>query len=368
MSPKRTSKKKRTAPRAAKPGASEEEPGAPGWDAIDAALRAEHGDAEPLHWAPDLPAALGGKDPLDGISAHRGDEPRHWHLVTYGFSELYAKETDDPDTSGFGFELTLRLPRGAREKRPPVWTLSFLQNLGRYVFRSGNGFAPGHHMNLNGPIVLGSDTAIRAAAFVEDPRLGSIDTPNGRVRFLQVVGLTLDELQAGQAWDTSKLLAVLADRDPLLVTDVARRSILEDPKLRRRVEAGTARDGSSQDGAFVNGLSWERAGKRTTIRLGAVTITNIVSLLRGRTLFGREFFVDGPDHGLLVRPARGKPSCKIEDGALVLRLDDATARELAGALAPRRGEHRLAHLPGVTVEVFPTEITDADGRVVEVVG
>lgn len=362
---KKKKKKKKTGATSRTLAASE----APGWDAIDAALRAEHGDVEPLHWALDLPAALGGRDPLDGISAYRvHGPPRHWHLVTYGFSELFAKETDDPATSGFGFELTVRLPRGARERRPPVWVLSFLQNLGRYVFRTGNGFAPGHHMNLNGPIVLGSDTAIRAAAFVEDPRLGSIDTPNGRLRFLQVVGLTLDELQAGQAWDTAKLLEVLAGRDPLLVTDVGRASLLDDARLRRRVEAGTRRDGSSQDGTFVNGLSWARRGKRTTIRLGAVTITNIVSLLRGRTLFGREFFVDGPDHGLLVRPARGKPSCKQEGSLLVLRLDEDSARELADALEPKRGEHRLARLPGVTVEVFPTEITDADGKVVDVVG
>ncbi|MDI9654077.1 suppressor of fused domain protein, partial [Burkholderia cenocepacia] len=53
---------------------------------------------------------LGGPDPLDGISVWRRAAPvPHWHFVTYGLSELYAKESDDPAVSGFGFELTMRV-------------------------------------------------------------------------------------------------------------------------------------------------------------------------------------------------------------------------------------------------------------------
>ena len=56
---------------------------------------------------------LGGNDPLDGISVYTAKEPiEHWHFVTYGFSELYEKETGDPENSGFGFELTFRLVKG----------------------------------------------------------------------------------------------------------------------------------------------------------------------------------------------------------------------------------------------------------------
>ena len=104
------------------------------------------------------------------------------------------------------FELTLRLARGAEEEAPPMWALNFLQNLARYVFKSGNVFAPGHHMNLNGPIALGRETAIQAIAFAADPELGARETPHGRVEFVRVVGLTIDELRAGVAWDTLKLL------------------------------------------------------------------------------------------------------------------------------------------------------------------
>ncbi len=135
---------------------------APGWDAIDGALRRLYVDQPPLHYGSVPPSFLGGRDVLQGLSAYRVADPRpHWHFVTYGFSELHAKETEDPAVSGFGFELTFRLA-GAGDTEPPPWALSLLQNLGRYVFSSGNGFASGHYLDLNSPIALGRETAIRA--------------------------------------------------------------------------------------------------------------------------------------------------------------------------------------------------------------
>jgi hypothetical protein len=51
---------------------------------------------------------LGGQDPLDGISVYWADAPvPHWHYITYGFSELYAKESSDAAASGYGFRADL---------------------------------------------------------------------------------------------------------------------------------------------------------------------------------------------------------------------------------------------------------------------
>ena len=113
--------------------------------------------------------------------------------------------------SGWGFELTFRLAHG-KEKQPPNWAINFLMNLGTYVRRSGNPFGAGHFMDLNGPICVGSDTAIRAIGFTPDPQLGSIDTPNGRVEFLQVVGLTTDEHDACSNWAHSRCSTCCANR------------------------------------------------------------------------------------------------------------------------------------------------------------
>ena len=132
------------------------EDAAPGWDAIDEALRPVYGTQEPTHWGTVIPWALGGPDPIRGISAYRSGRGRpHLHYVTYGFSELYEKESDDPDVSGFGFELTFRLAR-AQSAPPPNFVLGLLQNLGRYVFETGRRFGVGHSMPLNSPIELDS--------------------------------------------------------------------------------------------------------------------------------------------------------------------------------------------------------------------
>src|SRR5262249_54453591 len=153
-----------------------------------------------------------------GISAYRATDPvPHWHFVTYGFSELYAKESKDPAVSGWGFELTFRLTRGP-EETPPNWSINFLMNLGKYVRRSNNPFGAGNVMDLNGPIAWGTDTAIRAIAFTLDPQLETIDTPNGQVQFLQIVGLTLDEHAACGDWHTAPVLDLLREKNPLLIT------------------------------------------------------------------------------------------------------------------------------------------------------
>lgn len=76
---------------------------------------------------------------------------------SHGFSELYAKESDEPEVSGYGFELTFRLaiaPDTAADAEPPRWAMNFLQNLARYVFQSGNVFKDGDWMTANGPIAL----------------------------------------------------------------------------------------------------------------------------------------------------------------------------------------------------------------------
>ena len=87
---------------------------APGWDAIDEALAGAYGDQEPKHYGTIIKYSLGGPDPLDGVSVYEhAGPPAHWHYVSYGLSELYQKESEDLELSGWGIELTFRLVRGA---------------------------------------------------------------------------------------------------------------------------------------------------------------------------------------------------------------------------------------------------------------
>lgn len=194
---------------------------APGWDAIVSALERTYGTAVPMHFGTVVKWSLGGPDPLDGLSAYARTEPTpHWHIVSFGMSELHEKVSDLPERSGWGFELTFRPARAADERQPPAWALNLMQNLGRYVFESGNSFAAGDHIDLGGPIALDQPrTPIVAAGFAADPELPAIDTPHGSLAFLQIVGLTADEYDAargvahrGRPWPARGPASVAGDR------------------------------------------------------------------------------------------------------------------------------------------------------------
>jgi len=346
-----------------------EDDSAPGWDAIDAALARAYGGRPPdFHYGTAAPMRLGGDDPLDGISVYRvaGDNGGHWHYVTYGLSELYEKETDEADLSGFGFELTLRVARGD-ETEPPSWAIDFLQNLARYVFDTGNVLDVNHQFNTNGPIALGEDTRMQAVVVARDPSLPQLTTPFGRVDFLQLVGVTGDEYELLKDWGTEQLLAALAERDPLLVTDLRRPSLLDDPERAAELRARVERDGSSLGGVFVAHASFVRDGDRVTLELGAAAVDDVLRLLKGRTSFEREFFLKGDGAVMWVRPGT-RAQVAIEGDALTLTLDRASAEALRATLLPKRGSYRVPSLPQLTIAIVPSQIRDRDGKVIRVVG
>lgn len=339
----------------------------PGWDAINAALVPLYGDEEPLHWGTILRWRMGGPDPLDGVSAHRAaGPPPHWHYVSYGLSELYEKESDDPAVSGWGIELTFRLRRAPSDTTAPLWPVSLLQNLARYVFESGNVLYPGHHLDLNGPIALDEPTAIRAVAFTEDTQLGTIDTPNGSLGFVQVVGLTTDEYEAAQDWDTTELLKVVMSSEPLLITDLARSSVLADETTAIALRERIAADGSSMNGINADDVDWSVSGDRAEVTIGATVVPRLLRMLKGRLPFDRPFFVQGASKGIDVTPGDTFEAHVAGDGNLHLVLPPAETEVVLTTLRPIAGSYPVA--PGLTLVVRRSIITDQAGNEVEIIG
>ncbi|MGF7031355.1 hypothetical protein J2T17_002261 [Paenibacillus mucilaginosus] len=345
-----------------------------GWDAIDQAMSKLYGDQEEKHYGTMIPYSLGGPDPLDGISAYKAEQPLpHWHIVTYGFSELYEKESDDAEHSGYGFELTMRLKREETEEEPPGWALNLLQNMGRYVFRSGNVFRSGDYLDANGPICLGSDTRLTALAFVEDPELSAMDTPNGQVQFLQMVGITGDELEAMQTWNTLGVLETCEEQMPLYITDLARDSFMKNPAIAEVVQRGMERDGSNTGFLYVDQLGWEPAKKRllgrtpAVVRLGAKQAGIVGKMLAGRILKGKSLYMSGPDIQVVWEPGE-KPGFEEEEDEIRIKLDEASAAELSGKLQPKEGVIVLSSFKGMTLHIVPTHIKDQDGNIVSTIG
>lgn len=343
--------------------------GAPGWDAIDTALAPLYGDQEPRHWGTLVSYRFGGPDPLQGISAYVRTTPvPHWHFITYGFSDLYAKESD-AEMSGYGFELTFRLA-GDVTKDPPVWPIGFLQNLARYVFRTGNVFRPDEYLPLNGPITMDEPTLITDVIFAVDPELARIETPNGQVDFVQIVGVTSDEGRAGRRWRNAGLLAAMADRLPLWVTDLARGSFLGDREIARAISESLVREGSSSGHLMTDVLGWgAQPGEPgvTYVTVGARQTSDLLDLLPLRLPYDKPYVLSGPE--ARVTFSAGEADAVTVDGPeLTVTLTAETLRELLTQVVPRRGSYALPSWPGLVIHVLPSEITDPDGTVVEVIG
>ena len=236
--------------------------GTRGGDAIDAHLEGLVGGPADKHWKPGTSNRLRGATPLVDIAGWRIED--HWHLVTYGLSEMEEKQSPDKLVSGWGFELTVRVPLQAATPLPaaraaearadgaqtskarsagtgPEWAVDLLSNLAIYVWTYGHPFAAGDLIDLRGPVLpKDAKSPITGAVVVSDPGAEPLDGPFGRVEFLQIVGVTADELEACRSWDTAGLIGWLAKADGWLVTRPDRRSILAEPHRAAELDQLTA--------------------------------------------------------------------------------------------------------------------------------
>ncbi|MFR0676532.1 suppressor of fused domain protein [Dysgonomonas mossii] len=209
-----------------------DEDDAVGWLEIDKVVEGIYGDQKPRHYAPPVHYMVGGEDPLDGVSIYDSQKDMfHRHLVSYGMSELYYnEEAAGGEFSKWGFEFTFRLKPFAEDGDDPTWVVNLMNNLARYVIKSGKWFEEYHVIPANDPIRLDSTAEINivGVAFVSDPELGKIQTPHGEVSFLQMVGLTANEMNritsASSVYDeVKKVLDEMKTTNPLMITDLLRR-------------------------------------------------------------------------------------------------------------------------------------------------
>ncbi|WP_339306356.1 suppressor of fused domain protein [Paenibacillus sp. FSL R5-0519] len=346
-----------------------------GWDAIDKAIGELYGEQEPHHYGTSIPYMLGGPDPLDGISVYAVNTPMpHWHFVTYGFSELYEKEMQDASKSGYGFELTFRLTRSEGETDPPAWALNLLQNVGRYVFTSGNIFQPGDYMDANGPICLESDTLLTALSFIEDPDLPAISTPNGSVQFIQMVGITGRELEMIQTWNARGFLSACSNFMPKYVTDLMRNSYADIPSVVQAVEHGMEQDGSSTAFLFIQQLGWESPRKKMLIKtvpgklqLGAKQAVLVGTILRSRIPKGESLSLIGPETNILFEAGEA-PAVMESDKQVTLTVNTQIVEELVQNLRPVEGTFEIASLDHMLVQIVKTEIKNQEGHVIKTIG
>ena len=199
-----------------------------GWDAITAEFeRVYPGQTEPLHYGTILSWELGGKDPLNGISIYDGGD--YWHFVSYGLTELYEKECEDKEWSGFGFELTFKLKKGCydpeNEANELKAVVGILQQVARITFQKGEIFQNNEYLytGQTAGIDFEQKSALTGFICISDPTVNTLETPNGRVEFIELVGMTDAELKTLKSHDS---VAEIYKRLGSDVTDYNRSSIV----------------------------------------------------------------------------------------------------------------------------------------------
>jgi suppressor of fused-like protein len=179
-------------------------------DVVTARLEAMYPGLEPLHWSTVYRWSEGSDAALDGISIYRLESPPHWHYVSYGMST-------------WGFEFSFRVARGA-ETEPPQWPGPLLQQLGRYVYNTGEPFGPEHYVPWGGPITNVEPTALVAMVFAVDPVLGTVSVGGDPLTFLSPIGITQSEYEVCAQDRPEDVLADLLAGNPLGVIDLRRGS------------------------------------------------------------------------------------------------------------------------------------------------
>lgn len=177
----------------------EEELNMNGWNTIEESFSKLYPDQEnPLHYGTLISWQLGGNAPLEGISIYDGGD--YWHFVTYGLSELYEKETDHLDISGYGMELTLKLKKTnfSDEESELKGIYGILETIARLTFTQGEVFLPYEYLYTGQTqgIDVEMKSLITGFITIPEPMLNEIDTPNGKVKFVEFIGVTDAELQA----------------------------------------------------------------------------------------------------------------------------------------------------------------------------
>ncbi|XP_050082275.1 suppressor of fused homolog [Anopheles aquasalis] len=273
---------------------------------IERCLKIYPDQTNPLQVTTVLKYWLGGQDPLDYISMYHnaGDAerniPPHWHYVSFGMSDLHGDgRVHLADTSGgleprsgMGFELTFRLvkpPNASPDERPPTWPANLLQSLAKYVFQSGNRLCVGDNIPWRRPLdgrkvtVPGTAPSIQQMLIAEDPQLPRTETPFGWVDFLQIVGVTAEELEQASRWNGKGVLNMLA-KDPTtggpwLITQMDRsRSVFElFPETLRQLELDLEREGSDLAGVNAD-FTFKELAK------GALTTTTTTTSIKQEVL------------------------------------------------------------------------------------
>lgn len=319
---------------------------APGLDAINQALTSFYGQKPDKIFSENQLAGTGASA-LESISVYRSQADKsHWHYITFGFSELFEKESENAQMSGLGFELTFRLVASTNENQAPEWPFSLLNQLAQMIFENGIYLQPGSLIELPNSIrsVPSPAARIDSVLIARDLELGTINTINGRVDFLQAVGITEAEVGILKRWRGDKFIeSAKAKLGRLLLTDPGRESITEDPCMALKLEESITRDGTGDIVIDCPLAEWIFTYK-ASVSFGIDIVPKLKAQLLEGLSSNRDIVIRGSESKIVFRNGK-EANFKIENDVLILEVTESDAQAFLGQLQAIPSSYSLGNLP-----------------------
>ena len=329
---------------------------------IKSKLEMIYGDEDPLVFSPfDSPEF--GDAFLRGFEVYRSENGGpHWHYISYGFTDI-ANGSEEGS-----FELTFRLKQ--EDEHVPQWPFHLMNNIARYVSSADTGFSHGHYIDCNGPICLPSEgqtgTKLVALGFVIDEELGVLETKHGKLNMLQAIGLTGDELSSLIQWSGKSFLHQVMIWIPMGITDLDRKSLMEDAEFRKSWEEGVNRDGSSI-GFMHCGFAWDELSEgRYRLTCGAKDVDVVGKMLKARVGKGRRLILHGGVCSIVLDLGDEFRAAKLSEHRFDVTLPPVGISEICELMQPHVGYFRMEKIP-LDLNIIRSEIRDQNDTVIQVV-
>lgn len=200
-----------------------------GWQAIKAAFEQVYPGQATMRQLSAGPSRLeGGDQAIDAISVYDGGD--YWHFVTMGLSDIYDQGYGElPEISRFGMEFTYKIKKYEDdvEREVVLGTAHLLHSLANLTVDDDEIFGPYEYLTTGQTEGVDVHQTSKLTGFicVPDSEVAPIETPNGRVAFIEFVGVTYDELQSlAEAENTKEAVEALYNQLPEKLTDYRRES------------------------------------------------------------------------------------------------------------------------------------------------
>lgn len=196
-------------------------------EAVLSFFQKEYKNIELEYYRPIISAKFGGDFLLDSVVLYKTKEIIEF--VTLGFSDLEEKEIENGEYSGYGFELSVKLNikdmNESKINKECNNIFNIFNYLAGYIFESGKVFQDNQYIYTGQSEGIDAERKSALTGFIiTTHKAGVVKTINGKVKILQLTGMTDKELKA--AIDKKIEVNKLIDMVKTDITDYNRKSVI----------------------------------------------------------------------------------------------------------------------------------------------